>query len=523
MPTARFFSGPATGPVTEHSQTPLRRTRTSLIILAVILGIFVVIRTPVMWRQPGGTDEDYYAVPGLTVLESGIPRLPHVPQRDPQSGFYLADQALFAVPPLSFYWQAPFYWLLPDIYGAARLASAVAGIASIWLIYELGWTFYRREAAALWGAGLYSLARSFYFPAMTGRPDMLCSALGLGALLCVARWSTTRRSGLLIAAGVLLGLAGLTHPVALVPAAQAGVWVGIESRGVARVTRPALLAAVALMVFALWTPLILQYPEAFRGQFVNNILAPAGPGLISRLVFPWKVLNHHAGMMWEHLGAIQFTLLLAGAVLAAVVDWRSRARGPVTAAVLALSSLYLLSTFVGVHPTRSHWSYPTALLCVCVGRAVTLVSASLVRAGAKPNLVNWVGGALLATSMLPGAGVRAWWAYVRHWDDVEYNAPAFARRIMADLPADARYTVDRQFVLDFIVAGRRTLSAENHPFYFSAAAFPYDYLVVGRSGLDPETAKAMNGELIGTYGDREDIFACYAEIYRPKEPTGRDD
>jgi hypothetical protein len=135
-------------------------------------------------------------------------------------------------------------------------------------------------------------------------------------------------------------------------------------------------------------------------------------------------------------------------------------------------------------------------------------------------LVNGAVVVLLAALMLPGAGVRTTLAYLRHWNDVNYNAPALARVILAELPPDARYTVDREYVLDFLVAGRTTLLAETFALYFSAEQFPYDYLVLSRRSVNERTAVRLNGELIQTYGKRDDPFACYVEVYRPAEPSG---
>lgn len=486
-----------------------------VVILLLILASFIVIRVPIMYRQPGGLDEEYYAIPGLTILRTGIPRMPHVPQRDPSQRFYLADQAFFAEPPLSYSWQAAFYAVLPHVYGAARLSSGVAALAGIWLVYELGRKLYHSNVAALWGAGLYSLMRTFYFPAMTARPDMLCTAFGLGALLCVAEWQTARKTSLLIAAGVLLGLGGLTHPLALVYAVQSAVWVFLASRGWRRILRPALLAITALAVFLLWLPLILAFPDAFRSQFFYNIVHPAGPGLLIRLFTPWTYLRYHAWMMAGHLGAIQTALLLGGPAVAVLLDWRSDRPGRRAAWMLAWSSVYLLAVLSGIHPTQYYWCFPTALLCVCLGRAIAAIAERWPVRGRARWALNWTAGVALVAVMLPGAGLRAWIAHVRHWNDINYNAPALARRMLAELPADARYTVDREFALDFFAAGRRTILAETAPYYLRADLWPYDYLILSRHGLDEHMPAAFHAELIRTYGNRDDQFACYAEVYRP--------
>jgi 4-amino-4-deoxy-L-arabinose transferase-like glycosyltransferase len=312
-----------------------------------------------MLRQPGSIDEEFYAVPGWTIVRDGIPRAPHVPQRDPQRVFYRADEAFFVEPPLGFYWQALFFAPLPDTYAAARIASGAAALTTIWLIYELGRRLYRNEAAALWGAGLYSLFRTFYFPAMTGRPDMLCTALGLGALWLMAQWQERRDWRRLIAVGGLLGLGGLTHPLALVYALQVAGWVLLAGRGWRRFVELAIVVVVAVAVFALWLPLILKFPEQFRGQFLNH--AHSGPGILQRMLLPWESLRFHAWMMSGHLGRAQFWLLLLGWAVAVVLHLRSFGAGSRIAALLAASGVYLLATLArrnttGATPQR---------FCVC--------------------------------------------------------------------------------------------------------------------------------------------------------------
>lgn len=497
------------------------RPKSSFIVLGLILAAFVAVRLPVLWRQPGGIDEQYYGIPGLTILESGVPRLPHVPQRDPTRIFYLADHALFAEPPLSFYWQAVFYSVLPDRYGAARVASGVAALGVIWLVYELGRLVYRSETAALWGAGLFSAMRSFYFPAIAARPDTLCMFFCLAALLFVGRFRIKARITSLILSGVCLGLAGLTHPLAVVPAIQITVWLMLASAGWRRITYPAMLAGIALSVFCLWTPLILQYPEEFRAQFFNNILRPTGPGLLTRLAFPLDSLGEHSRIMLAQIGLTQYSLLLGGLCAAGMMELCRRDKAGAAAWLLAASSIYLASTLAGGH-TGFFWCYPTALLALTLGRAVAVAAEMLFAQGRWGSCLAWAGAIALIGLMLPGSGLRASWAHLQHWNDRNYDAPAFAAQIMNDFPPEARYTVDREFVLDFLVAGRQTLIAESTPLFFSPENYPYDYLILSRKGIEERVAVKMNGELIRTYGDPDDLFACYAEVYRPVRDAGLD-
>lgn len=473
-----------------------------------------------MFRQPGGMDEDWYAVPGWTVAHQGIPRVPYAPSREPDRAFYRADEVLFALPPGYFYWQAPFFLVLPAGYGTARLASAVAGLAAVGLVYQLGRAFYGHCSAGLWAAGLYSFSRVFFFPAQTARPDMLCAALGLGAVLATWHWHSSGRWGCLWGAGGLLGLAALTHPFALVFALQLGVWVLVAGRGFrGRMAAGAILAGCTLAVLALWLPLVAGHPEVFRVQFGNNVLDRAGPGLVSRLLFPWPALAYQAKILVEHAQGSQVALMLFGLAGVTLIDLR-RQSGPRTAWVLAWSSIYLLAACQGIHPTKGYWCYPGALMFLCLGRVIAVAVEGASHRLPRPVAV--AGAAALAfLTLLPGSGIRTWVAHLRHWSEIDYNAPRFARRLLRDLPVDARLTVDPGYVLDAFLAGRPTTLGVTDRLFLESTHFPYDYLIAGRYGMDNDFAEQFDAELVRAYGDRDDIFACYAEIYRPRSrPDG---
>jgi 4-amino-4-deoxy-L-arabinose transferase-like glycosyltransferase len=295
---------------------------TSLWILSGIIGAFLVIRLPVIARQPGGHDEEFYAFPGLTIVADGIPRLPHVPQRDPSRVFYGADRAFFAEPPLYFYAQAGLYAVLPDVYGTARLTSLLTGVLAIILVYVLARRWYGDETIALWSAGVFSLLRMFYFTAITARPDLLCTLFGLLAIVAFDRWREGRRRRWFVGSGVLIGLGGLTHPFAIVYAMQLAAWAAWSERGWRRLLAPLALASIAMAAGTLWLPLIVAYPEEFRAQFGNNILRPAGPGLLARFLSPGDALLRQAEVTWERAAAVQFCLLAGGLLAAVLVDGR---------------------------------------------------------------------------------------------------------------------------------------------------------------------------------------------------------
>ncbi len=79
------------------------------LLLLIPIGIFTVLRLPGILHQPGGQDEQFFAVPGYTVWHEGIPRIPYYPARARATFFENVDRCLMALPPGLFYCQAPFF------------------------------------------------------------------------------------------------------------------------------------------------------------------------------------------------------------------------------------------------------------------------------------------------------------------------------------------------------------------------------------------------------------------------------
>ena len=492
----------------------------SRIVLALVIAAFLGLRLPPILHQAGRADEDWYAVPGLTVAKEGVPRVPYSRATGPGSVFLGAERLLFAMPPLSFYAQAPFFLALPPTYSTARLASLSAACLAILLVYAIGRSLWEDPAAGLWGAGIYSACRLLYFPAMIARPDMLCATLGLAAVWTMCRWGRGRRRRWLAAAGVLLGLAGLTHPFAIVVALQLGAWAALAP-GTARdrLLRPVGLAAAALAAFSAWLILIVREPELFRLQFVANILKPAGPGLATRLLFPWFEMAEHLPLVVERAGPLQSGFLATCLAAVTWLAWRRRARALGLVSTLGWSSVYLLIASQGHHPLQGYWSYPAAFFAIAAGWCAWRAFDEC-RRRAGPAVAVAVAVGLLALVFLPGGGLRATWAYVRNRDEVAYNPRRFAQSIVADLPADARLTVGVEYALDAYGLGRRVLLGIRHPDYFDATRYDYDYAILGRADLRHGLDRAMNARVLRTFGDEADPFSGYAVLLVPAGRSG---
>ncbi len=489
------------------------------ILLAAICSMFILVRIPVAYLQPGGQDEDQYSVPGLTVLATGIPRLPNLPARNPESVFYRADEALFAQMPLYFYWQAAFYAALPDQYGTARLSSAIAGLVAIASVFWIARQLTGRNEAGLMAAGLLSWSRWFYFAATTSRPDQLCVAWSLLAVACFLQSrNLERRDRWLCLSGFCLGFSGLTHLFAISTAIPLGLWSAADEVGGARRIRSfSFISGCALVTVALWIPLILAYPEAFRGQFHNQFVSGTGDSLWGRILSPAAALRYQWSGMLNHIGWPQMILPSGAVLICALFSMRRRQALWIGVILTGIGSALGVVLMLGDHHLGfGYWGVPAALAYVA--------AASLpIRASNFAGLPNWsrrwVAMSLFGAMCLahvPGCGLRTLVVYWQHRHDVRYNAPRFAQELMRSIPPDARCSVDAQFLLDFYVSGRPTLNLQSMPKYFLTQQHPYDYMIVSRFGVAERTAELADGELLQTLGIRDDPFACYAEIYRPR-------
>ena len=479
--------------------------------LAAIALLFLAWRVPLMYRTVAGQDEDWFAVPGVTILRTGVPQIPYLPSRSLDSAVYKADVALYALPPLGFYLQALVNLVLGPGLGPSRMTSALSGLVAIFLVYDLGRIWSGSRRAALLAAFLYSLGRPFYFPATTARPDMPAVMFGLLAVRLFVHYRRGGGRASLVACGVAAGLSLLAHPFGVVPATQVGLALLVGPGGWRRrIVEAMLYGLAAALAFGLWVPLILLHPDIFRIQFGVNVLHRAGPGLGSTLLAPWPVVAYQARQFLEFATPPQ-TLLLALGVVWAV----ARARGEFLYHVAA--SILLLVLFEGRHPTLGYYAFPAAFASLGAGMLGDTV-ASAGRGGwrGRRSRSDPCGdvAAAVALTLLPGAGLRPLLAQIRHRADPLYNARALARTVLADIPPDAMSAIDGALVLDAYLAGRPVVDLTIHPLAYDVRTLPFEYAVFSRVGLrlyKPEMADLV---LLKTYGDEGDPFAPYAELYR---------
>jgi hypothetical protein len=497
-------------------------------ILPVLL--FVVLRFPAMVHQPGMQDEQWFAVPGLTVWQEGVPRIPYVPTRQRDTFFENADVCLMALPPGLFYVQAPFFGMFKAGYPTARIPLFLGAMIAIGITYQitrrLGGSVLTSGAAAT----LVALSRPLLFTGLTTRPDLLCILLGWFAMLVLwKQWSNDRLRGSLYV-GALCGLGGLFHPFALVFCIQAGIGTLLKSVSWNRMILHVIcLAGSAIAVISFWLPLILRFPAEFQSQFYANVLDRAGPGLLSRLLSPTDSLIHHTKLLIEFAGVWQFGMMAFGLIAGSFLLWRRRSKSnsfkleSVGYIALAWSSVYLTATVAGLHPTKGYWIYSFVwlipLLMVSLQSAAAYFSKSL---GCRDGLVwgcSAVSFAVVLLMMIPGAGLRSTRLYYLNWRDPSLHASTFIQGVLNDLPKKGIFYADLSYVFDVYLSGRQTRLCQEKKQYWGDEELDYEYLILSWEGEDANWAPQYDARFVRRIGDRQYEQSCFVDLYQsPRSP-----
>ncbi len=495
-----------------------RSTTRDFLLLGLFACVFVVVRVPLMLRLPGSMDEDWFAVPGWTIVKEGIPRVPYAQERNRESYFYKADVMLYALPPAYFYWQAPVHWLFGPDYGSARLASGLAGLLAVFLVYRIACLLSSNTNLPVAAAGLYSLARVFFFPAGTARPDMLCTMFSLLAMLQVICWRDDLRWKRLVLSGAALGLAGLSHPFAIVPAVQvAAVAFLTRFHWKRNITAVLLLTIVSLATFSLWLPLILQHPDIFLEQFRDNA-DPSRTHISSHIFKPWQAFAFQSVLIWRHAGPIQTVLMAFGLIVGTRFQLREKSRNGILLASLTWSSVGMQMLLNGVHTTMGYYSYSGAFVWIGVAQGYYFLAESLIHRVGRPQLLRAACGSFALMLMLPGSGIRATLRHLQHWNDRDYQRPTFIAHLDQELPAQESYLVDPAFVFDWWLTGRPTTLGVDDPLYFHPQDQQWTLYLCGRYGIEHGLLQSLDlePEPIRTFGNPDDELACFIQVYRRK-------
>ncbi len=345
----------------------LQRLTLALCVIAIALSMALVL------TFGHGRDQSIYALVARETLGGGMP------YRD---AFDFKPPGIFVV-----------YAMARALFGAGpeaiRILEVVAMAASVAALVRLG----RRElgstlvgwVAAAMACGLHAQLDFWH----TGQPESFGEPLGLWAIAlaaCAGREpAARRRARLLVAAGALLGIAGLMKP----PLAGSGPVVAALAAWLQDRDRP-----------AGWTPKdrARQAAQPFLWVGLGGVLplvlclawfaARGALGDLHEVLFvftpqytriSWKDVTA-ATMLWRGLIewlTVYSSALLGGLVLAAVMPWPARARA-VLAATLTVCLVHVAGVAMQAKFFPYHWGAtfaPTALIAA-TGWVALLEAAS---------------------------------------------------------------------------------------------------------------------------------------------------
>jgi 4-amino-4-deoxy-L-arabinose transferase-like glycosyltransferase len=305
--------------------TPENRSRIKWKVPGILFGCFCLgllilhlsrffLRVPPVWP-----DESLFGAPAIDLVRRG------------KMGTQLLAEVLPGIGERT-YWMPPVYFValagVFKIFGVSitvmrgfTLAASLAVIAlTLLLAAELG--------AGLWGVvvsfSILALHELFESTLVVGRMESLVMLFLFGAAWLVARElnrseQKPMRAWVFAGAGLLSGLAAMTHPFGIVGCAALAAIVLLHSpRSTSFVRRIQLLSFAALfavLTVVPWGLYILQSPADFKAQFGSQMArkatAVAAAGFYDMLCFN---LGHFSLKGWV-LGALFIVISFAGYVL----------------------------------------------------------------------------------------------------------------------------------------------------------------------------------------------------------------
>ena len=460
--------------------------------LAALAVLFLAWHVPLMDRTPAGQDEDWYGVPGITIVRTGLPRVPYI-TRTTRLGLLPGGRSAV---------YAPAAGLLPsgDRPPRAR-AGPRPGPAGLGAGGPRGRVAGLRPGPALARRPPGGEARGVGFRPVEALPlpghdgparhggDPPRPRGGLARRRATAR---PRGGGRRRSRAVAAGLSMLAHPFGVVPATQVGLRLltvpgraparRLAEAGRLRCGGPRRLRPLAPADCAPPRPL----PGPVPGQRLPARGARVGAATSRaplRLGLPARAVLGLAGPPQA---------LLFGIALAWAPPPAPHGAGTRDLRFHLAASVVLLLLFQGRHPTLGYFAYPVALASVSVGGLAGLAASRLersspgypgpeCRAGDGPRPPRPPGRAP-ARRRPAGPGRRP--------------APPARRGVRRPRPRPHRHrrhppgattAVDAAYALDFYLAGRPALVAFIEPdpglVLYDVRDRPFEYVVLGPVGL----------------------------------------
>jgi 4-amino-4-deoxy-L-arabinose transferase-like glycosyltransferase len=246
------------------------------------------------------------------------------------------DQAYFWVPPGQPLLMALVYKGFGFGLWSTRLPGVVLGAGVLALLYLFSLQLFQDRRAAFWSAVVFGLDPLFILTVRSGRMDTQCLFLALlGAIFYLhAETHPPARSRWLMASGLAVGLAGITHPLGAAWALALGLLLAVSNRG-PRWRDWLAYAFFTILPSLLWLTYAGTAPQLFLEQFVYHREAYLAHGsLLARPLMelaryvqldkyqlvPFLLLGYFGSFLWMLLKgpaprSVRLKLLLLFAVL----------------------------------------------------------------------------------------------------------------------------------------------------------------------------------------------------------------
>lgn len=371
-----------------------------------LIAAFLVLGAGIGLREPTPPDEPRFAMMAQDMVDTGRWLVPH------------RGSEIYAEKPPVFMWlQASAYALLGDLRIAFLLPSLLAGVLTLWLVYDLSRRLWGPQAAMAASVAL-ALCLQFGLQAKRAQIDMVVVAMIMGAVWAMGRHLFLGHSPRWLWFGAFLaGLGTVTKGVGFLPLLMLLPAFILERRGAMplpgaprgpwrvrwSLVFPAFIAGTAVWLAPLAVEVMREQNPELKAYVAELLLRQTG----ERYFNAW----HHIKPWWYYTEVIA-SLWLPGVLLLpwlAPAWWRRLREGdPVTITLLAWVVMVLL--FFSASPgKRGVYIFP-ALPVLCIA-AAPFLGALLERISVRRTLFGY-GLFLAALLVLVGlaglVGPDAW-------------------------------------------------------------------------------------------------------------------
>ncbi|MBI4547098.1 MAG: glycosyltransferase family 39 protein [Ignavibacteriae bacterium] len=228
------------------------------------------------------------------------------------SGFDGFDQTYLWLPPAHPLITAFIYKLFGFGIWQTRIPVVLFGACAVVALYFVALHFLNDHRSAFFSALLFAFNPQFIHTARSGRMDTQCLFFAFIGILLFLRSSYYHRNNsiFLSVAGLSIGLAGMTHPIAIVWAmAIAALILFVQKER--KVSRLIIFCASAAVPTIAWLFFSLRTPVYFKAQFLSIVADHSAQGsIVSRIIeecmrygrihysVPLLLISFIAGSLW---------------------------------------------------------------------------------------------------------------------------------------------------------------------------------------------------------------------------------